>query len=88
MKSEHINDLWPDCIYCKFISNIEKTVCLKYPIFELPTLYRVHTDRKCCSSFISENTKYNTIHFKNMQEAILYFYNSQNPMILFEDIDL
>ena len=83
------NEVWANCENCREFSLMhDRQYCKEFDILGLPKLYSVDTNRKCCSLFNSEDAKIKTPNLEEMEEGALYFYSSNNPEILFEDIDL
>ena len=84
-----IQEIWADCIECEYYrENDNIPSCIKFDLVGLPDKYIIGTNRKCCSLFSTERTKYKIPDKLTMEEGVLYFYSTENPNKLIEDIDL
>lgn len=82
-------EIWADCIECEYYrENDSIPSCIKFDLVGLPDKYTIGTNRKCCSLFSTKRKKYNIPIKSMMEEGVLYFYSTESPNKLIEDIDL
>ena len=80
---------WANCENCKSFKLTDGIqTCVKFDWIGLPHGPRVNANNKCCSAYELKRNTVNTPNFKDMKYAVLYYYHSEEPNTLFEDIDL
>lgn len=82
-------ETWADCINCKsFFIEEDKQACRRYDLVGLPDKCMTETNHKCCSSFSHHKIINRMPNTSKMEEGVLYFYHSNHPNTLIEDMDL